>query len=212
MSLLDVILWPFNTPAVTFAGVGTSWGEVTGFVTGALCVWLVARQNSWNWPIGILNNLAFLVLFATGGLYADSGLQVVYIALALYGWWAWLRGGTGRGPLPVSRTTPAQWWWLLGTGVAGTLLIVWVLKSFTTSTVPWADAVTTVLSLLATWGQTRKKVECWWLWIAADVIYVPLYAYKDLWLTAILYLGFIGLCVLGLRNWTRARRADLVAA
>ncbi|WP_033438202.1 nicotinamide riboside transporter PnuC [Saccharothrix sp. NRRL B-16314] len=216
MSVLDVILWPFNTPAVTFAGVTTSWGEVAGFITGALCVWLVARQNPLNWPIGILNNLAFLVLFATSGLYADSWLQVVYVALALYGWWAWLRGGTERTPLPVSRTTRAQWWWLLAAGVAGTLLLVWVLTSFTTSTVPWPDSVTTVLSLLATWGQTRKKVECWWLWIAADVIYVPLYAYKDLWLTAILYVGFMALCVLGLRNWTKALREDerdeLVAA
>ncbi|WP_309113393.1 nicotinamide riboside transporter PnuC [Saccharothrix sp.] len=212
MSLLDVILVPFNTPAVTVGGVSTSWGEVAGFVTGALCVWLVARQNPLNWPIGILNNLAFLVLFATGGLYADSGLQVVYIALALYGWWAWLRGGTEHTPLPVSRTTAGQWWSLLAAGVAGTLLIAWVLVTFTTSTVPWADSVTTVLSLLATWGQTRKKVECWWLWIAADVIYVPLYAYKDLWLTAILYVGFMALCVLGLRNWSRALRADAVPA
>ena len=92
--------------------------------------------------------------------------------------------------------------------MAGTLLLVWVLTTFSNSTVPWADAVTTVLSLLATWGQTRKKVECWWLWIAADVIYVPLYAYKDLWLTAILYVGFMALCVLGLRNWTRSLRED----
>jgi nicotinamide mononucleotide transporter len=212
VSLLDVVLVPFDTVALTFAGDTTSWGEVAGFVTGALCVWLVARQNPWNWPIGTLNNLAFLVLFATSGLYADSGLQVVYIALALYGWWAWLRGGERHSALPVSRTTRAQWWWLLAVGVAGTLLLVWVLTTFTETNVPWTDSVTTVLSLLATWGQTRKKVECWWLWIVADVIYVPLYAYKDLWLTAILYVGFMALCVLGLRNWTRSLREDLVAA
>ncbi|WP_367129950.1 nicotinamide riboside transporter PnuC [Saccharothrix sp. HUAS TT1] len=208
MSPLDVILWPFNTTAFSFAGAATSWGEVAGFVTGALCVWLVARQNAWNWPIGILNNLAFLLLFATSGLYADSGLQVVYVVLALYGWWAWLRGGAEHSPLPVSRTTRAQWWWLLAAGVVGTLVLVWVLTTFSDSTVPWADSTTTALSLLATWGQTRKKVECWWLWIAADVIYVPLYAYKDLWLTAILYVGFMALCVLGLRNWTNALRED----
>jgi nicotinamide mononucleotide transporter len=212
MELLDVLLAPFTTPALTFAGATTSWGEVAGFVTGALCVWLVARQNPWNWPIGILNNLAFLALFATSGLYADSGLQVVYLGLALYGWWSWLRGGVEHTPLPVSRTTPAQWLWLAVAGVVLTGALVWVLTTYTPSTVPWADAVTTVLSLLATWGQTRKKVESWWLWIAADVIYVPLYAYKGLWLTAILYLGFIALCVLGLRSWSKDLRRDLVAA
>ncbi|WP_307867956.1 nicotinamide riboside transporter PnuC [Umezawaea beigongshangensis] len=205
---MDLVLTPFHTTAVVAFGASTSWGEVVGFVTGALCVWLVARQNPWNWGIGILNNLAFFVLFLASGLYADSGLQVVYVVLALYGWWAWLRGGDRRSPLPVSTTTRPQWLGLLAAGVAGTALLTWVLSTWTPSTVPLADAVTTVLSLLATWGQTRKKVECWWLWIAADVIYVPLYAHKDLWLTAILYLGFLGLCVVGLRAWTSALRVD----
>jgi nicotinamide mononucleotide transporter len=205
MSLLDAILVPFHTPAVTLGGASTSWGEIAGFVTGALCVWLVARQNVWNWPIGILNNLAFLALFMTSGLYADGWLQVVYMALALYGWWSWLRGGQAHTVLPVSRTTSQQWLALFGAGIAATALLTWILVTRTDSTVPFPDAVTTVLSLLATWGQARKKVESWWLWIAADVIYVPLYAYKGLWLTAILYVGFMALCVLGLRNW----RADL---
>ena len=187
-----------------------SWIEIAGFVTGALCVWLVARQNPWNWPIGILNNVAFLVLFATSGLYADSGLQVVFMVLAVYGWWSWLRGGEQHTALPVSRTTAVQWAWLGFAGAISTLILVGVLSSFTTSTVPWPDAITTVLSLLATWGQARKKVECWWLWIAADVIYVPLYAYKDLWLTAVLYIGFIALCVVGLRSWTKALAQDEV--
>ncbi len=60
--------------------------EILGFVSGALCVWLVARQNVWNWPIGIANNVMFLILFWTAGIYADAGLQVVYMGLALYGW------------------------------------------------------------------------------------------------------------------------------
>jgi nicotinamide mononucleotide transporter len=189
-----------------------SWDEIVGFVTGALCVWLVARQNVWNWPIGILNNIAFLVLFVTRGLYADGGLQVVYIVLAVYGWWAWLRGGDAHTELPVSRTTEDQWWTLLAVGVASTALLTWVLVRFTDSTVPFADAVTTVLSLLATWGQARKKLESWWLWITADVIYVPLYAYKGLWLTGVLYLGFIALCVMGLIGWRGSLRARTAVA
>jgi nicotinamide mononucleotide transporter len=175
--------------------------EILGFVSGALCVWLVARQNVWNWPLGIANNITFLVLFWTAGIYADSVLQLVYLGLAGYGWWSWLRGGTARTTLKVSRTTRGQWIVLGATGVLATVGLTVLLDTATDSTVPLPDAATTVLSLLATWGQARKKLESWWLWITADVIYVPLYAYKDLWLTAALYVGFLALCVLGLRNW-----------
>jgi nicotinamide mononucleotide transporter len=186
--------------------------EVFGFVSGALCVWLVARQNVWNWPIGIANNITFFVLFWATGIYADATLQVVYVGLALYGWWAWLRGGIDGSTLAVSRTTAQQWWVLAAAGVGATAVLTWVLTVATDSVVPLPDAVTTVLSLLATWGQARKKLESWWLWIAADVVYVPLYAYKDLWLTAALYVGFLGLCVLGLRNWTAGYRSDRATA
>jgi nicotinamide mononucleotide transporter len=175
--------------------------EVFGFVSGALCVWLVARQNAWNWPIGIANNVTFLVLFWSAGIYADSVLQVVYLGLGVYGWWAWVRGGVAHSVLAVSRTTRAQWLVLGVVGVLGTAGLTLLLDRVTDSTVPLPDAITTVLSLLATWGQARKKLESWWLWIAADVVYVPLYAYKVLWLTAVLYVGFLALCVFGLRSW-----------
>jgi nicotinamide mononucleotide transporter len=186
--------------------------EVVGFVSGALCVWLVAHQNVWNWPVGIANNITFLVLFWTSGLYADSALQVVFLALAGYGWWAWLRGGNAHSALAVSRTTGRQWTVLGVVGVVGTVVLTWVLAVGTDSTVPLPDAVTTVLSLLATWGQARKKVESWWLWIVADLVYIPLYAYKDLWLTAALYVGFLALCVLGLRNWLAGYRSATALA
>ncbi|MFI5837626.1 nicotinamide riboside transporter PnuC [Micromonospora sp. NPDC051300] len=191
--------------AFTVWGTGTTWAELLGFVTGVVNVWLVARQHIANWPIGIANVLLLMVLFWTAGLYADAGLQIVYVALGVYGWWHWLFGGERRGRLTVARTGRREWWAL---GAAGLLLTagLWAfLDRATDSTVPLADAVTTALSLLATYGQTRKLVESWWLWIAADLIYIPLYAYKGLWLTGGLYLIFLALCVVGLRAW----RADL---
>ncbi|BCY05275.1 nicotinamide riboside transporter PnuC [Actinoplanes sp. L3-i22] len=193
-----------NSTALTVFGVGTTWAEVLGFVTGLLNVWLLIRQHVLNWPLGILNVLLLMVVFGTAGLYADMGLQVVYVILGLYGWWAWLYGGAGRSELVVRTTTRAEW---LGLAVAGVLLTggLWLfLDRMTGSTVPLADALTTALSLLATYGQTRKLVESWWLWIAGDLIYIPLYGYKDLWLTAILYVAFLTLCVLGLRAWRKA--------
>ncbi|MDX2395775.1 MULTISPECIES: nicotinamide riboside transporter PnuC [unclassified Streptomyces] len=186
-------------------GWSTSWTEILGFATGAVCVWLVARQHIANWPVGIANNVFFIVLFTQAGLYADAGLQIVFIALAAYGWWSWTHGGGpgAAGALPVRRTTRAEWAWLLVAGAVGTAALTLLLDRATDSTVPFWDALTTGLSLMATYGQCRKRLESWWLWIAADLVYIPLYAYKGLYLTSVLYVGFLALCVAGLIGWRR---------
>ncbi|MDT9693131.1 nicotinamide riboside transporter PnuC [Streptomyces sp. P9(2023)] len=203
MSLADV-LEPLQQPLFTLLDTPVSWTEVLGFGSGALCVWLVARQHLANWPVGIANNLFFVLLFTQAGLYADAGLQIVFITLAVYGWWTWTHGGgPGSDSLPVRRTTRTEWTWLLTAGAVGTVGLTLLLDRATDSTVPFWDALTTALSLMATYGQCRKRLESWWLWIAADVVYVPLYAYKELYLTSLLYVGFMTLCVLGLRNWNR---------
>lgn len=209
MSLADV-LEPLQRPLFTLLDTPVGWTEVLGFGSGALCVWLVARQHLANWPIGIANNVFFVLLFTQAGLYADAGLQIVFIVLAAYGWWTWTHGG-GPGSaeaLPVRRTTRTEWTWLLAAGTVGTLALALLLDRATDSTVPFWDALTTGLSLMAVYGQCRKRLESWWLWIAADVVYVPLYAYKGLYLTSLLYVGFMALCVAGLRGWSR----DLAAA
>lgn len=191
-----------NSTALRVLGEDASWAELLGFVTGLVNVWLVVRQHIANWPVGILNVVLLMVAFWTAGLYADAGLQIVYVVLGFYGWWQWLFGGTDRSRLVVRRTGAGEWMALAVAGAALTAALWWLLTSVMHSQVPLADAGTTALSLLATYGQCRKLVENWWFWIVADLIYIPLYAYKHLYLTALLYLVFLGLCVIGLRAWT----------
>lgn len=181
-----------------------SWTEVAGFVTGALCVWLVVRQQVWNFPVGIANNVFFIVLFVQAGLYADAGLQVVYIGLGVLGWYWWLRGGPARGELAVRRTPRAAWPLLVVGCVAAAAVLTWVLTTWTDSTVAVADASTTAMSLTAQLMLNRKWIGSWGVWISVDVLYVGLYAYKGLYLTAVLYLLFIALCVQGWREWRRS--------
>lgn len=200
MSLHD-LLEPLLQPAFHVGSVPTSHAELLGFVTGAVTVWLVVRQNIWNWPIGIANVSLLGLVFLDGGLYADAALQIVYIALQSYGWWAWLYGGQDRTRLVVTRTSAPEWGWLLAAGLAATAAMTWVLSVHTDSTVPFWDALTTAISLMATYGQCRKRLESWWLWITADLVYIPLYAYKELYLTSVLYVVFLTLCLLGLRAW-----------
>ncbi len=178
--------------------------EILGFLTGAVNVWLLARQNIWNWPVGIANNALYIAVFLASGLYGDAGLQLVYITLGIYGWWTWAHPGA-RAELRVSGTSRATWTWLIPATAAAAVALNFFLRRFTDSTVPAWDGLTTALSLAAIYGQCRKYLESWWIWIAADLIYIPLYGYKTLWLTSGLYLVFLILCIVGLREWRKAR-------
>ncbi len=180
---------------------GMSWIEILGFVSGAACVLLAARQNIWNWPIGIANNIFYIIVFLRSGLYADSGLQVFYIVISIYGWWRWLHAETGALQQPVTRTRRQIWLVLAVLTPLAWAGLYQLLHRFTNSTVPLCDSLTTALSLTAQYMMGRKLIENWIVWIVADVIYIGLYIYKALYLTSALYAIFIVMCVMGYRGW-----------
>lgn len=180
-----------------------SWIEIIGVLSGAICVLLAVKENVWNWPVGILNNVFFLVLFWNSKLYADSGLQVFYIAISIYGWWHWLYGGREHTQAPIARTTRGEACIVAVAAAAAAALLYYVLRHYTDSNVPLGDALTTALSLAAQYLLGRKQIENWLVWIVADVIYIGLYCYKSLYLTALLYVVFIALCVAGYVRWQR---------
>jgi nicotinamide mononucleotide transporter len=185
--------------------------ELLGFATGGVCVWLAARENIWNWPIGLANNIFYLVVFWRAGLYADSGLQVFYFAIGVYGWWMWARGGLGHRELPATNIPAAQSMLMLVVTVLSAALLYIGLRRYTNSTVPLGDAITTAMSLVAQYLLGRKWLENWLVWIAADVVYVGLYGYKHLYLTALLYAIFIAMCIAGYRTWKKGMNVPLMA-
>ena len=87
---------------------GFSWPEIWGVVTGAWCVWLVARQSLWNFPIGIANNIFFGILFFHSRLYGDMSLQAVYLVLGALGWAFWVWGKRGEAALTVTRVSRVE--------------------------------------------------------------------------------------------------------
>jgi nicotinamide mononucleotide transporter len=181
--------------------------EVLGFITGAWGVWLTVKRNIWNWPIGLLNNLFFLVLFVQARLFADSGLQVIYLVLGFLGWYWWIHGGPNKSVLPISHVTPRTVLTLLAILVAATAVLTFGLARINDAA-PFWDALTTVLSLIAQYMLTRKFFENWAVWLSVDVIYVGLYAAKGLPLTAVLYALFFTMCIAGLLQWRTAMRAQ----
>lgn len=189
----------------------SSWLEAASFVTGALCVWLVVKQSIWNFPIGLANVVMYCVVYFQSRLFADAGLQIVYFVLQLIGWYLWRYGGVRHTELKVARASGMELGVLTLLTVASTLGLWQVLYHAGGSAVFW-DALTTSISLASQWLLNRKRLENWIGWIIADMIYVPLYLYKELYLTAILYVIFLTMAIMGLRAWRASWLADRSAS
>ncbi|HEX7150220.1 MAG TPA: nicotinamide riboside transporter PnuC [Thermoanaerobaculia bacterium] len=196
---------------VSVALIAASWlkwlpfslTETFGFVTGAWCVYFVTAQNIWNFPLGIANNVLFFFLFYRSAIYGDAWLQVIYLILNAHGWYWWLRGGEEHTERRVSKAPLVV---LVATAV-GVIAGTWVLEAIlraVSGAAPLIDAFTTTLSLAAQVLMNYKYLENWYVWIAADIIYIYLYITRGLQLTAVLYFIFMGLCVIGLVRWRKA--------
>lgn len=180
--------------------------EVVGVITGLLCVWLAARQNIWTFPIALISVTLYIIIFYDARLYADMGLQVMFAGLNFYGWYLWLYKGNQREERPVTRMTSRHWLWLLlfvplFTGALGTYL-----HYNTDADLAYWDAATTAVSLGAQWLMSRKKLENWLVWIVVDAVYVPIYLYKELYPTAVLYFLYLALAWWGYVDWKKSMR------
>lgn len=189
-------------------GMGTTQitvGDALGFATGLLCVWFTAKASVWNFPWGIVNSLILGIVFLDQKLFADSALQIVFIVLSAQGWWQW-SARNGRPASGFHGTTLQEQTRLLGIAAVLALLLWGVLVELRGSAPP-LDALITAMSLCAQWQLNRRQVSSWYWWIAVDLISVPLYWSRGLYLIAGLYVIFLALCVHGLRNWQQSRRA-----
>jgi nicotinamide mononucleotide transporter len=179
--------------------------ETLGFLTGVACVWLIVKENIWNWPVGIANNIFYVFVFWYARLYADMSLQFVYIALGILGLYRWLYGGAKHNALHISRISSKTSFYLSIFIVASVTALTFYLRRVQDAA-PFLDACTAVLSICAQYLLTKKILENWWLWIITDTISVALYLYKSLALTALLYAVFLAMCIAGLVQWRRTLR------
>ena len=185
--------------------------ELAGAITAALGIWLTTRRLLICWPVTLVSIFLYMVVFYRAGLLSDALLQVFFVVFTFYGWWHWWRGVRQEGtvrvvPLPRSSLITAVVLGIPGSFALGTL------ARHLHAALPYLDAVLMSYSLVATWCGARKHIANWWLWIVVDLVYIGEYIYKDLWLTALLYAGLVGLAILGLRDWRRAAASDQIAA
>ena len=186
--------------------------EWVAAILSAISVYLSARERIWSWPTAIVSVAMYGFIFARSGLYSDAGLQLFFGAISIYGWYEWLHGGPRHGRLHVSRATRRVWLAALGFGVVFWLALGALTSRLQGVSLPYLDAGLTTVSIIAQIMMTRKILENWVLWILVDIVYVPMYAYKNLYPTAGLYAVFLVLAVMGYVEWRRSLARDRQAA
>jgi nicotinamide mononucleotide transporter len=195
---------PLLAPAFLLAGSAVSWLELLALL---LAVWMVLcnlRVHPLAWPLAMASSALYGVLFLHSRLYGEAGLQLLFIALAAWGWWQWLHGTGDTGqPLVVRWLGRPQRLQVVAITLAAWPLLGLLLQRVTDSDVPYLDALPTVGSIAGQVLLARKRVDNWPVWVAVNLVSVALFAVKGLWLTAALYALFAALAMAGWRTWAR---------
>jgi nicotinamide mononucleotide transporter len=166
-------------------------------------VWLAAKRSVWNYAFALAAVSLYLIIFAEARLYSDAALQLIFIALNLYGILNWRKAADEAG-VPVG--------WMGGAARAGwvaAMIALWFawssgMHALTDAAAPFVDGAILVMSVAAQWLMARRRVESWWLWVAVDLVAVPLYISRGLYVTGGVYFILLIVAVQGWLEWQRA--------
>jgi nicotinamide mononucleotide transporter len=182
--------------------------EALAVTASLFSVWLTIHRRISCWPVGLVGVAAYFGLFVRERLYADAALQIIYFAQGVYGWYSWHHDELQSAP-PI-RTLSMRWRLTFMVGLA---TVAWgtgsLLARYTDAAAPHWDAAASATSLAANQLLTRRYIENWVLWVAVDVVYVGLFSWKGLYLSAALYVLFLVMAAAGLRRWMHERRTQV---
>jgi len=186
-----------------------TWLEIIGVITGILCVYLAAVNNIWNWPIACISVGIYIFIFFNSHLYADMGLQVYFMAMNIYGWYYWSHKPPTAEKTPVVRITRKESI-LSAVSIIVFMVFLGSVLKYTPASYPYLDSFCTACSLIAQVFMARKVLENWLIWIFVDIIYVGVYIFKSLDLTAGMYGLYVGIALLGYLDWRKDYKKQLI--
>lgn len=180
--------------------------EILGVISGLLFLYFEYKEDARLWPLGILTSTFYIVVFYQSKFYADMGLQVYYLIISIYGWMVWIRGAKNNADAPTLQIKRANKTVLVRIVLISVFLWVglyFLLSEYTDSPVPLGDAFTSAFAITATWMLSRKMLEQWYFWMIINALSSLLYLYRDLYLTAILFVVYAIISVAGFYEWRR---------
>lgn len=208
--------WLFDA-TLTIGDQQILWREIVGNGFGLASALGGLRRKVWAWPVGIVGNALLFTVFLGAvfhtpnpvNLLGQAGRQLLFIAVSIYGWIAWARNRHDAADHSAVEPHWASWKIRLALGlgmVGGTLALTPVFRALGSFEPVWADAWIFVGSFLATWGMAKGWTEFWLIWVAVDLVGVPLLVSAGYYASALLY-GFYGVfTIIGFITWVRVQR------
>ncbi len=185
----------------------TRWQEWISTLTQIASVWYARKNNILVYPTGIIGVIlaAWVYFFiASPPLYADGILNIYYLAMSIYGWINWTKvDTTNTVSYPVSWCNRAELiQGLISFGVSWIGIYI-LLVSLTDSNTPVLDSLVSSSAITAMWWMARRKIENWIAWIFSNIVAIPLNFYKGFMLFTLMYILFLVMAYLGLKEWKK---------
>ena len=180
--------------------------EIIAIIISITGVTLTMKTQMWCWFFNFIAFVLYAYIFYEYKLYGETILQFIFIVMNLYGFYHWRKGKVEEHTIRIEKSNaPTLVMQMVLASIAG-LLFGLGLHYFTDASLPILDAQLAAFSLLATYWTTQKYIATWVLWVIVDIIYVGMFLYKSLYLTAGLYAVFIGLAILGWKQWNAVKK------
>ena len=177
--------------------------EVIGAVIGLAYIVSEYRADRWFWPLSILMSLFYIVIDFTSGIYANGTICCYNLVMSVYGLLVWrgLVQSKDRTERPITSCPSRFWPWIIAVVVLLSVVLWWVLQALGESQIPWLDGISSALSVVAMWMLSQKYWQQWILWLLVEPLMITLFWLTGNYASAILYIVFEVVCVLGIIRW-----------
>lgn len=181
----------------------TSLTEWFIFISALIYIVLIAIENSWGWLFGIVASALSVYLCYSGNLFFESGLNIFYVVIGIYGWYQWLHGSEEKKEIKITAPSLKKNTWLITLGITTWIPFAFMAHKYSTQAMPYLDAFITVFSIIATWMTAKKMIENWLYWIVIDTLGIFLFASRGFYLLALLNIVYTSMSVAGYFSWRK---------